>query len=459
MVKIRRNPDTGKTIAVVALAGAAAYAIYILVVKPISPPGAITISTPTVSPATTVPPGTAIEIATKIAGPLPSSISVHCLIYQGAIIGTGDLITTYVKSITNPGTEVEVVFPHITVEKSGSDDRDVEIKVFSGSTLLVKDKWADVYHVKVGAVPPGVETKTLEIDITPIGSGYVTTSPAPLDIENHWDNGDRGKFEVGTRVQVTAVPNSGYRFEKWSDEIQGGTSTNNPEWVSDNGYMVDNKAVKAHFVVGVPPPPPEEPVNVATLPAERITHNSATLVGSRGVTDYGHLVYFEYGKTTSYGLSTSKVRMYSSQEIEEFEKDVGNLQPNTTYHYRAVAEPDEPNYPDLPVGYGADKIFKTSAEPVLGFDMRVTGAATAAKYWMCNFEDGGIRGESNILSIGSTWNYKGKVSDQKVDIYWMTFEREEGGPALNFDRSQYVFRLYAGSKYRYDFAAHELYEE
>jgi len=92
-----------------------------------------------------------------------------------------------------------------------------------------------------------IETRTLEIDVTPRGTGYVTTSPAPIDIENHWEDGDRGKFEVGTRVRVTAHPHSGYEFDHWSDEIQGGVSDDNPEWVSDNGYMYDNKAVKAHF--------------------------------------------------------------------------------------------------------------------------------------------------------------------------------------------------------------------
>ncbi len=85
----------------------------------------------------------------------------------------------------------------------------------------------------------------LEIDITPPEGGYVTTNPPPADITNHFVSGSVGKFPEGTRVQVAAYPNTGYEFYKWTDEIQGGTSYSNPEWVKD--LMDEHRAVKAHF--------------------------------------------------------------------------------------------------------------------------------------------------------------------------------------------------------------------
>lgn len=110
----------------------------------------------------------------------------------------------------------------------------------------------------------------LEVDIVG-GVGYVTTNPAPLNIPNKFTAGTVGLFLEGTRVLVTAHPSTGYRFDHWSDEIQGGTSNNNPEWVSN--VMDSPKTVKCHFrEVEEPPtngePPPEPPPDVEPPPVE-----------------------------------------------------------------------------------------------------------------------------------------------------------------------------------------------
>ena len=102
----------------------------------------------------------------------------------------------------------------------------------------------------------------LEVDIEPPEGGYVTTNPAPVDKDKFFNDGDVGKFNEGTRVKVTAYADPGgrYRFSHWSDEIQGGTSYNQSEWVADT--MTEHRAVKAHFdPIGEKPPvePPVEP--------------------------------------------------------------------------------------------------------------------------------------------------------------------------------------------------------
>jgi len=92
-----------------------------------------------------------------------------------------------------------------------------------------------------------VKTEILEIDITPVGAGYVTTNPAPISSStgrNFFEDDDTGEFEYGTNVRVTANPMSGYEFDHWSDEIVGGTSIKNPEYVKP---MTEHRAVKAHF--------------------------------------------------------------------------------------------------------------------------------------------------------------------------------------------------------------------
>ena len=93
-----------------------------------------------------------------------------------------------------------------------------------------------------GATPPEVET--LEVDITQPGMGFVSTDPASEEGKVVWHNNETGTFPKGTNVRVTAVPTTGYVFDHWSDEIVGGVSYNNPEYVSP---MTEYRAVKAHF--------------------------------------------------------------------------------------------------------------------------------------------------------------------------------------------------------------------
>lgn len=94
-----------------------------------------------------------------------------------------------------------------------------------------------------GVIPP--EPETLEVDITPAGTGHVTTDPASDEGKLIWYSNDTGKFPHGTIVKVTAVPATGYVFDHWSDEIVGGVSYENPSYVQP---MTEHRAIKAHFV-------------------------------------------------------------------------------------------------------------------------------------------------------------------------------------------------------------------
>ena len=121
-----------------------------------------------------------------------------------------------------------------------------------------------------GGVTPDLET--LEIDITPIGGGHVQTEPASEEGRVLWYNGSVGTFLSGTTVQVTAIPATGYEFDHWSDEIEGGVSYENPAMVQP---MTERRAVKAHFTEIAAEPTetlgvvisPEEAGHVLTSPA------------------------------------------------------------------------------------------------------------------------------------------------------------------------------------------------
>ena len=306
--------------------------------------------------------------------------------------------------------------------------------------------------------PP--EMRTLEIDITPVGTGYVTTSPAPLDITNHWEDGDRGKFEEGTRVRVTAHPASGYEFHHWSDEIAGGVSYNNPEWVSDNGYMYDNKTVKAHFREVVAPPEKEKP-EVDTLAARDITHDSTTLKGKLIDTGYWNVVdcYFEWGKTTAYGNKTPKERMYEGQEGSTFYCELLHyLTPNTTYHFRAVAVTVGVSGGEL-TGYGPDRSFTTQTEVVKGFTMKVVNPPTGATQWKAGCVAGGtLPNMPTLQPLSYVWKWTQLVPDYTVDFFVIAAGPWQDGFAPTMQQDIFPFRLRDGKNYVWDFAAHQMTE-
>jgi PKD repeat protein len=92
--------------------------------------------------------------------------------------------------------------------------------------------------------------------------------------------------------------------------------------------------------------------SVTTLTVDAVGTNGATVHGE--LTNLGSLnscnVWFEYGKTTTYGSTTASTTMSSTGE---FSASISGVDSNTLYHYRAVA--------NNPAGttYGTDKTFTT----------------------------------------------------------------------------------------------------
>lgn len=97
-----------------------------------------------------------------------------------------------------------------------------------------------------------------------------------------------------------------------------------------------------------------------------VGETQATLVGE--VTDDGGdpnlTVWFEYGKTLPYSNQTSKMSKYGTGL---FCATVYNLEPCTTYNYRAVAKNS------AGTSYGENKTFTTKCQPVK-VDLKANGS-------------------------------------------------------------------------------------
>ena len=95
------------------------------------------------------------------------------------------------------------------------------------------------------------------------------------------------------------------------------------------------------------------PPVVTTNPATLIASFSATLNGTVDPHGLTTTVYFQYGKTTSYGLTTA-VQSKSGNTYQNVAANIGSLSASTTYHFRIVATNS------AGTRYGGDRAFTTT---------------------------------------------------------------------------------------------------
>jgi hypothetical protein len=94
------------------------------------------------------------------------------------------------------------------------------------------------------------------------------------------------------------------------------------------------------------------PPVVTTSPATLIASFSATLNGSVDPHGLTTTVYFQYGTTTSYGL-TSAIQSKTGNTYQNVAANINGLTASTTYHFRLVASNS------AGTTYGADRTFTT----------------------------------------------------------------------------------------------------
>jgi len=239
------------------------------------------------------------------------------------------------------------------------------------------------------------------------------------------------------------APKPGYGIKVYALDLDG-----KPEWGCKNVIEVR----EAH----APPPPPPAAPKVDALDATEIGHDSATLKGRLIDTGYWSNVdcYFEWGKTTSYGKVTPKVRMYEGEEgLTFFSELLHLLEPDTTYHFRAFVVPLGERSEGV-VGYGSDRSFTTKAEVVAGFTMRVKNPPAGAVLWRAGCVMGGTLPYMKMPQpLNYQWRWAGAVPDTTENFF--VYARGTD-PADIRQSDQFPFRLRAGKNYVFDFAAHEM---
>ena len=123
-----------------------------------------------------------------------------------------------------------------------------------------------------------------------------------------------------------------------------------------SGSFTDAGTEQCHGGSTPPPPPPTQDAPAATTDAaSSVGQTSATLNGKVDPNGADTTYHFEYGTTSSYGVTTPDASAGSGNAATPVTAGVSGLQPNTDYHYRLVAENS------LGTTEGADRTFTTSS--------------------------------------------------------------------------------------------------
>ncbi|HET7511074.1 MAG TPA: fibronectin type III domain-containing protein [Solirubrobacterales bacterium] len=102
------------------------------------------------------------------------------------------------------------------------------------------------------------------------------------------------------------------------------------------------------------------PPTTTTTAATSIGEKSATINGTVNPNGSETKAFFEYGTTSSYGSKTAEVNLGAGTSAIERSETLSGLSPNTTYHYRLVANNENPE-----TGTGEDKTFTTIGPPTV----------------------------------------------------------------------------------------------
>lgn len=95
-----------------------------------------------------------------------------------------------------------------------------------------------------------------------------------------------------------------------------------------------------------------------TKAASGVAETTATLNGDVNPNGSSTKGYFEYGTTTAYGTKTAELSIGSGTSAVEKSQALSGLSPNTTYHYRFVANNENPE-----TSFGSDQTLTTIGPP------------------------------------------------------------------------------------------------
>jgi hypothetical protein len=208
--------------------------------------------------------------------------------------------------------------------------------------------------------PPVVTTNPATLIASYSGTLNGMVDPHGLSTTVYFQYGTTTSYGLTTSVQTK----SGNTYHDLSVNISGldVNSTYHFRIVATNSAGTTYGSDRTFTTLSATGPPV-----VTTNPASVIASFSARLNGSVDPHGLSTSVYFQYGTTTSYGLSTSP-QSKTGNTYQNVAAGISALSASTTYHFRIVATNS------AGTTYGADQTFATLS--VTGPPVVTTNAAT-----------------------------------------------------------------------------------
>jgi hypothetical protein len=199
---------------------------------------------------------------------------------------------------------------------------------------------------------PGQPLRTCDVD--------------PVSMES-WDRSGQVNGTVTARyVRVLAGSCPVYGWMVWSHDYFGDSAGAVPHATVAEGSPASDPAPDG----ACPVSPPGVPPTVTTEGAVASSDGAVTFAGTVNPHGVNVTYRFELGTDPGYGTATEPVTMSSADRAVAVSTQVSGLEPETTYHYRLVAEGVHG------AGHGADRTLTTPPRlPPEGAGARLSGLA------------------------------------------------------------------------------------
>ena len=132
---------------------------------------------------------------------------------------------------------------------------------------------------------------------------------------------------------------------------------------------------------------------VATAAATSVGETAATINGTVNPNGSETKLYFEYGTTISYGSKTAEYNAGSGSSTVERGEPITGLTPATTYHYRIVANNENPE-----ASVSGDATFRTIGAPTVSTSVAEPDVETG--------EGATLKGQVNPNGLATTYQFE-----------------------------------------------------
>jgi len=287
------------------------------------------------------------------------------------------------SSITTAGAGITYIEADGEASNNGTGDNIYYLK--NGGLLDGIAGGANVAYVEPGASVSmnGVaEVSVPQIDQSPVsalfqfvpsGPGVITGSATNIEFSDATANGtvvpEGGQratayvqygtttsYGSQTAYQAVGVGNSAIPIAIQLTGLAPGTTYNFRLVATNNGvtnYGADETFSTASLAAGLP--------GLINDPTSGVSVNAANLNAVVDPNGTAANVYFEYGLTAAYGSNTPTQPIGSGTDDVSIQASLGNLIPNTTYHYCAVATNS------VGTTTGSDQTFQTAPIGIFSF--------------------------------------------------------------------------------------------